>query len=43
MANLQAKSFRESDEIKNVPKVKVEIVKLGNVNASKWILEIGRV
>ena len=43
MANFQAKNFRESDEIKNLPKAKVEIVKLGNVNASKWVLEIGRV
>ena len=35
MANLYAKNFSDADEVKNPPKAKVEVVKLGNVNASK--------
>ena len=41
MANLYAKNFSDADEVKNPPKAKVEVVKLGNVNASKLVLEPG--
>ena len=41
MANLYAKNFSNADEVKNPPKAKVEVVKLGNVNASKLVLEPG--
>ena len=36
-----AKSFNDADEVKNPPKAKVQVVKLGNVNASKLVLEPG--
>ena len=35
MKNLYAKNFDDADEVKNPPKAKAQIVKLGNVNASK--------
>ena len=41
MANLYAKNFSDADEVKNPPKARVEVVKLGNVNASKLVLEPG--
>ena len=34
------KNFSDADEVKNPPKAKVEVVKLGNVNASKLVLEL---
>ena len=43
MANLYCKSFDKADEVKNSPKAKVEIVKFGNVIASKLVLEPGLV
>ena len=33
MANLYAKNFSDADKVKNPPKARVEVVKLGNVNA----------
>ena len=39
MANLYSKNFNDADEVKNPPKAKVQVVKLGNVNASKLVLE----
>ena len=41
MENLYAKNFYDADEVKNPPKARVEVVKLGNVNASKLVLEPG--
>ena len=41
MANLYSKNFNDADEVKNPPKAKVQVVKLGNVNASKLVLEPG--
>ena len=41
MKKLYAKNFADADEVKTPPKAKVEVVKLGNVNASKLILEPG--
>ena len=41
MKNLYAKNFDNADEVKNPPKAKAQIVKLGNVNASKIVLEPG--
>ena len=38
MANLYAKNFSDADEVKNPPKAKVEVVKLGNVNALIYLL-----
>ena len=40
-SNLYAKNFSDADEVKKPPKAKVEVVKLGNVNASKLVLEPG--
>jgi len=42
MANLYAKNFSDADEVKNPPKAKVEVVKLGNIDAFKLALEPGR-
>jgi hypothetical protein len=39
MDNLFSKNFSDADEMKNPPKARVEVVKLGNVNASKLTLE----
>ena len=36
-----SKNFNDADEVKNPPKAKVEVVKLGNINASKLVLEPG--
>ena len=41
MANLSKKSFAEPDELKTPPKTNAAVVKLGNVTASKLILEPG--
>ena len=41
MANLYAKNFSDADEVKTPPNARVEVVKLGNVNASKLVLEPG--
>ena len=41
MKNLYAKNFNDADEVKTPPKAKAQIVKLGNVNASKIVLEPG--
>ena len=41
MANLYSKNFNDSDEVKKPSKAKVEVVKLGNINASKLVLEPG--
>ena len=40
MANLYSKNFNDADEVKNPPKAKVQVVKLGNVNASKLVLSL---
>ena len=41
MANLYSKNFEDADEVKEPPKARVEIVKLGNVNASKLVVQPG--
>ena len=41
MANLYKKAFRDADEMKTPPKAHVSVVKLGDMNASKLILEPG--
>ena len=41
MSNLYAKSFADADETKAPPKANVFVVKLGNLNASKMVLEPG--
>ncbi len=41
MKNLYAKNFNDADEVKTPPKAKAQILKLGNVNASKIVLEAG--
>ena len=41
MINLYAKIFSSAYEVKNPPKANVEVVKLGDVNASKLVLEPG--
>ena len=41
MKNLFSKNFNNADEVKTPPKARVEIVKLGNVTASKLALEPG--
>ena len=41
MANLYKKSFDDADEIKSPPKAHVEVVKLGNMNASRLVLQPG--
>ena len=41
MSKLYAKNFNDADEVKNPPKATVQVVKLGNVNASKIVLEPG--
>ena len=41
MANLYSKNFENADEVKEPPKARVEIVKLGNVNASKLVVQPG--
>ena len=41
MANLSKKSFAEPDELKTPPKTNAAVVKLGNVTASKLILDLG--
>ena len=41
MANLYSKNFSNADEVKEPPKARVEIVKLGNVNATKLVVQPG--
>ena len=41
MDKLYARNFDNANEVKSPPKTKVAVVKLGNVNASKIILEPG--
>ena len=41
MANLYKKSFDDADEVKCPPKAHVEVVKLGNMNASRLVLQPG--
>ena len=41
MANLYSKNFENADEVKEPPKARVEIVKLGNVNATKLVVQPG--
>ena len=41
MVSLYSKNFNDADEVKNPPKAKVQVVKLGNINASKLVLEPG--
>ena len=41
MQTLFSKNFIVADEVKNPPKAKVELLKLGNVNASKLVLQLG--
>ena len=42
MSNLYSKNFDDADEVKTPPKAKVDIVKLGNINASKLVVISGR-
>ena len=41
MISMFAKSFDNADEIKTPPKAHVSVVKLGDMNASKMVLEPG--
>ena len=41
MSNLYSKNFDNADEVKTPPKARVDIVKLGNINASKLVLQPG--
>ena len=41
MTSMYAKSFENADEIKTPPKAHVSVVKLGDMNASKMVLEPG--
>ena len=41
MANLYKKSFEDADEVKSPPKAHVQVVKRGNMTASKIVLEPG--
>ena len=41
MANLYKKSFDDADEVKSPPKAHIEVVKLGNMNASRLVLQPG--
>ena len=41
MSTMYKKSFSDADEIKTPPKAHVSVVKLGDMNASKLILEPG--
>ncbi|MBH67259.1 MAG: cupin [Rhodospirillaceae bacterium] len=41
MTNLYKKSFDDADEIKSPPKTHAAVVKLGNINATKLVLEPG--
>ena len=41
MSNLYSKNFDDADEVKTPPKARVDIVKLGNINASKLVLQPG--
>ena len=38
MTSLYKKSFSDADEVKSPPKAHVEVVKLGNMTASKIVL-----
>ena len=41
MTSLYKKSFSDADEVKSPPKAHVEVVKFGNMTASKIVLEPG--
>ena len=41
MSNLYSKNFDNADEVKTPPKARVDIVQLGNINASKLVLQPG--
>ena len=41
MTSMYSKSFDNADEIKTPPKAHVSVVKLGDMNASKMVLEPG--
>ena len=41
MTSLYKKAFSDADEVKSPPKAHVEVVKLGNMTASKIVLEPG--
>ena len=41
MQTIFSKNLNDEDEVKHPPKAKVEVVKLGNVNASKLVLQPG--
>ena len=41
MTSMYTKSFDDADEVKNPPKANVSVVKLGDMNASKLVLEPG--
>lgn len=41
MTSMYSKSFDDADEFKNPPKASVSVVKLGDMNASKLVLEPG--
>ena len=41
MSNLYSKNFDDADEVKTPPKARVDIVQLGNINASKLVLQPG--
>ena len=41
MTSMYTKSFDDADEVKAPPKAHVSVVKLGDMNASKMILEPG--
>ena len=41
MTNLFVKSFKDADEVKTPDKTHAAVVKLGNVNATKVVLQPG--
>ena len=41
MKTMYKKSFNDADEVKSPPKAHVSVVKLGDMNASKLVLEKG--
>ena len=41
MSNLYSRTFENPDEVKEQPKAKVQVVKLGNINATKLVVQPG--
>lgn len=41
MTSMYKKSFNDADEVKSPPKAHVEVIKLGDMNASKLVLQPG--